>query len=191
VSRRNPNPKAGPLTLVAKRKMLADILNTTRTLPGVDSERLLHEQHGGDWYDQHRATVAEARVVTDRATEVPNTKYANKRGIYTREGKAMVLAAVMRCLAHSRCEHATGGGRPLIAALAARVITCDACFPRFRGAIAAHDHLGAAGTNSMCDFCLEERTSFHPSLVHFGPVRVIGDMCDECYAAAGDQAVAS
>ncbi len=86
----------------------------------------------------------------------------------------------MRCVATHACEHATTGDRPLKAFLAARIIACDACLPRYSGPLAAANRDAAAAT--LCDYCLtkSEDRWFRPVASPAGPCLVMGDMCHTC-----------
>jgi hypothetical protein len=95
-------------------------------------------------------------------------------------GRAIVLAAVMRCLLSHRCQHAGTLGPTTFAFLAARVITCQACLPQFMDSIAQTD--ATADTADECDLCLQrgqiEFTKFRVAMPT--GVVVIGDCCNDC-----------
>lgn len=94
---------------------------------------------------------------------------------------AEFAAALMRCMRAHCCPHVRDGGRELRAFLGARVITCSACAKGYEHIVEEQDERVKAGDDWLCDFCLEEADEFTPSGVQFGPVILVGDMCDNCY----------
>jgi hypothetical protein len=104
----------------------------------------------------------------------------------------VLAAGVLRSLGSHRCGHAVRFDRPLVCNLAARLITCPLCLPRFEAILKAQDRRVANGTDMQCDFCLRDVPDnwFHPEVVRVGQVVVHADVCSQCNARMVNEAVA-
>jgi hypothetical protein len=175
------------LTLAREREMLAEIRETLRLVPRDEYERWLRDRIGVAGLDQLQAAAQDTQRRVARDSVALGLRDAHWRpDTFGPE----VLAGLRRCLAASPCEHAFAGGRPLIAILAARVITCEDCAGRFRGPLVAARRGIAVGDDRLCDFCLTEPADnyFRPVEVAAGPARLVGEMCSECFERAAEGA---
>jgi hypothetical protein len=173
------------LTLSEERELIAAMRRLPRPSPG-EFERGLRDTYGIAMVDQWRAAAAETRRrVLDLAAALPD-RFPHRADATSWEFATLLHAAFLRCAAQSRCEHVAMGGRPVVASLAARVVACERCLPRFRGAIAASAQRIRSGADRLCDLCLEEPANgnYRPIVVPYGPVQLMGDVCDECFAVA-------
>ena len=165
--------------------MLAELRTLVPDEAAQEEVRQFRERIGVARLDQMWAAAAETADVVERALETGQFERLLLRPSIPRPVALVLLAGVLRCLAASHCEH-TWGDRPLVAVLAARVIACDPCLPRYRGALVAQSQRVRAGADQVCDFCLEEQPpgeTFRPVLTNYGPVRMFGDMCESCHEA--------
>jgi len=132
--------------------------------------------------DQHIAAVRDAH---DRTLNLGRLRgFGPERSVLpTPRLAALILGAVLRCVAGHHCAHASGTPtRPLTLAHAARVATCDDCAPRFRGPLVAADR--RAGTDQECDLCLRDQppgAPFWPHVLHVGPSILALDVCAACH----------
>jgi hypothetical protein len=170
------------LTLDEEREMLAEVRNW-RHVSEEEYRQFLEERIGTARSDQIQAASAEAEKRIAAFAEEAAFPLVEVESF---ELASMLVAGVLRCLAASSCEHAVRGDRPLVVVLAARVIACDPCLLRFRGAIAASDQRVVAGHDRLCDLCLEEPEDgfFFPTAVAFGPAKVCADVCGSCQRRA-------
>lgn len=184
------------LTLAEERELNANVIEAVAALeamPRAEYERWLRERYGVAKLDQMQAASAETiRDVLAIGAANPHV-YPYYHSTNSRAFGALLYAGVVRCSAQSRCEHVADGGRPLTCALAARVIACERCLPRFRGAIIASLRRNVTGQDRLCDLCLREPANdkFRPIIAHYGPVQVGGDVCDECWSLAQEDARAA
>lgn len=184
-------------TLAQERTMLAEI----RELADRDGALALLAHLGGlSPHDELEpgqvAQVDQVMAATDE-TEKLLHKNGDACGWHHRSrvpvdaGLPLLAAGTLRCLVHSRCEHACAGSVPLYVFLYARVIACQRCLPRYRGALVAAARNGAG--DRTCDFCLTDNESnqFTGLGITFGPSQVYGDACSTCSAELRGEAVAS
>jgi len=160
---------------------------------------LRHLLSATDWSDPGAVAYADqVRAAADEAETTllhklgPALGLENHVQIPVETALPLVLGGVLRCMAHSHCQHARTGTVPLYAFLAARVIACKRCLGRYTGALVAAEQRNRHG-DRRCDFCLDwsEDGSFTLSGTHFGPVQIFGDACDTCHAGLRTEAVAA
>jgi hypothetical protein len=179
------------LTLAEERAIVAKAREFPRLSP-ADCEELYRELFGIAALEQLKAAAAETeRNVLALGGRPP---YIHHQETTSWELGMLLWAGVIRCLKQSACEHATPrGGHPVTAILVARVIACDRCLPRYKGAIVAAHRRNLTGEDRLCDLCLEEpaNSSYRPFIAHYGAARVVGDYCDECHALGEEEARAA
>ena len=178
-------------TLEWERAIVAKARRIPRLAP-AECEALYEELFGVAALDQHRAASAETLQSVRALRGTP--PYIHERETTAWPLGMLLYAGVARCLVQSRCEHADPrGGHPVTAVLVARVIACDRCLPRYRGAVAAALGRNASGADRLCDLCLEEPPDnhFRPFVAHYGPAKVVGDVCDECWSLGQEDARAA
>jgi hypothetical protein len=184
-----------------ERAMLADLLALyTKHPPGPEWEAAITEAERRvpvGLVDQQRAAMAEApkleRALADAVIRVEGRRedwWQRHRPAKDAWRAATIHAGVVRSLAQHRCGHASRFDRPLVCHLAARLITCTPCLPKFKALIKAQDRRVANGTDRQCDWCLTEISEnvFHTQIVRVGQVVVHGDACPSCNARFTDQA---
>lgn len=179
------------LTLEQERHIVARARRISRLSP-ADCEELYRELFGIAALDQLRAAAAETERDVLALGGMP--PYLHHQETSSWELGMLLWAGVVRCLKQSACEHATPrGGHPVTAILVARVIACDRCLPRFKGAIVAAHRRNATGADRLCDLCLEEpaNNSYRPFIAHYGAAKVAGDYCDACWALGQEDATAA
>jgi hypothetical protein len=68
----------------------------------------------------------------------------------------------------------------MVMMLAARVISCHRCLPRFLPAINEQQERARSGQDAQCDFCLMDDEWFRPVTMQIGAIVTMGDMCSAC-----------
>jgi hypothetical protein len=135
--------------------------------------------------DQVLAAAAEGLSLLRRRG--PSIGLTNHNCVPVAAGLGLVLASLSRCAAASSCEHVGGAAPvPLWALLSPRVVACERCLPRYRGAIVAAARRDVAG-DPVCDFCLEEpqESWFVPIALACGPAQLVGHACSSCFVELG------
>jgi hypothetical protein len=88
---------------------------------------------------------------------------------------AVAGAITRRIPRDQQCEHAQpGAGRPLVASLTSRWMTCRECAPRLV------PRLALTGDDDHCDVCDRQATKFSEFSGVIGPLHLTGNICGVC-----------
>jgi hypothetical protein len=183
-----------------ERAMLAELLALSEKHPpgpawdaaATEAERRLPAGH----LDQFRAAIAEAPALEREVVDAVRHADGERQGWQRHRPSAnawtaaAIQAGVVRSLAQHRCGHAARFDRPLVCHLAARLLTCVSCLPRFEALLKAQDRRVESGADIQCDWCLEDvrENFFYAQIVRAGQVVMHGDACASCNARFTERA---
>lgn len=184
------------MTLIEDREFLRELEAVPREFWPTATD--IAARRGQALLDQADAARRETSVATRELRGHLGLTHAEQT-IPSYLARLRLMGGVLRCMKYHACEHAISeefarAPRPLVAMLAARVISCKKgeCLLSFWEELGAADERNRSGEDMVCDLCLDEFQHFTKVAVPFGGIQVLGDVCDDCLAElrGGEKAAA-